>query len=77
MIDGLTRDFKYTKGGVDLVGFNTQIVDHGIGLQKIHQFEGTAASTVIPFLVLLGLDSRIYNPPHTLLDVMCATWRPC
>ena len=30
-IDGLTRQFEYHKGGVELVGFNTQIVDHGIG----------------------------------------------
>jgi len=44
IIDGLSRQFKYSAGGVELVGFNTKLVDHGIGLQKIHDFPGRTAA---------------------------------
>eukprot|EP00040_Diaphanoeca_grandis_P009341 m.48480 g.48480 ORF g.48480 m.48480 type:complete len:557 (+) comp20764_c0_seq1:113-1783(+) len=54
MIDGLTRDFKYSKGGVELVGFNTKLVDHGIGLQKIHDFPGRTAIDPQPSPAMAG-----------------------
>jgi polypeptide N-acetylgalactosaminyltransferase len=54
IIDGLTRDFKYSPGGVELVGFNTRLVDHGIGLQKLHQFEGRTAVDPEPSPAMAG-----------------------
>ena len=40
LIDGIDRDWNYKPGGVALVGFNTRLVDHGIPLQKAHDFHG-------------------------------------
>eukprot|EP00038_Savillea_parva_P030681 m.79452 g.79452 ORF g.79452 m.79452 type:complete len:571 (+) comp9291_c0_seq1:248-1960(+) len=54
IIDGLSRDFKYSPGGVELVGFNTRLVDHGIALQKIHQFEGRTAVDPEPSPAMAG-----------------------
>lgn len=39
-IDGLSQKFEYTKGGIELVGFNTQLQDHGIRLQEKDRFPG-------------------------------------
>jgi len=33
-IDAVDRDFNYKPGGVELVGFNSRLTDHGIQLQK-------------------------------------------
>ena len=33
-IDGADRDFNYKAGGVELVGFNTGVVDHGMSMMK-------------------------------------------
>jgi hypothetical protein len=54
IIDGLSREFKYSPGGVELVGFNTRLVDHGIALQKIHQFEGRTAVDPEPSPAMAG-----------------------
>ena len=39
-IDGADRDFNYKAGGIELVGFNTGVVDHGIRLMKKDEFKG-------------------------------------
>lgn len=54
VIDGLSREFKYTPGGVELVGFNTRLVDHGISLQKIHRFDGRTAADPEPSPAMAG-----------------------
>ena len=54
IIDGLSRKFEYSPGGVELVGFNTRLVDHGIGLQKIHQFAGRTAADPQPSPAMAG-----------------------
>ena len=54
IIDGLSRQFKYSAGGIELVGFNTRLVDHGIGLQKIHQFAGRTAADPQPSPAMAG-----------------------
>lgn len=54
IIDGLSRQFKYSPGGVELVGFNTRLVDHGIALQKVHQFEGRTAVDPEPSPAMAG-----------------------
>lgn len=49
-IDGADRDFNYKAGGVELVGFNTGVVDHGMSMMKkdqcvaCMQYSFTAAS---------------------------------
>lgn len=40
IIDGLDRDFNYNAGGIELVGFNTKLVDHGIVLQEKDRHPG-------------------------------------
>ena len=49
-----SRQFKYSPGGVELVGFNTRLVDHGIGLQKIHDFPGRTAADPQPSPAMAG-----------------------
>lgn len=39
---------------MELVGFNTKLVDHGIGLQKIHDFHGRTAADPQPSPAMAG-----------------------
>ena len=45
---------RYSKGGIELVGFNTQIVDHGMGLQAKDQFPGRTAVDPQPSPAMAG-----------------------
>ena len=54
IIDGLSQTFDYSAGGIELVGFNTQIVDHGMGLQKKDQFPGRTAVDPQPSPAMAG-----------------------
>lgn len=40
IIDGLTKQFQYNKGGIELVGWNARLQDHGMPLQGAHKFAG-------------------------------------
>lgn len=50
IIDGLSRQFKYSAGGVELVGFNTKLVDHGMQLshRQLFQLEDSDGGTADP-----------------------------
>lgn len=54
MIDGIDRDWNYKPGGVELVGFNTRLVDHGIHLQKAHKFRGMKKTDPQPSPAMAG-----------------------
>lgn len=54
MIDGIDRDWNYKPGGVELVGFNTRLVDHGIHLQKAHKFHGMKKTDPQPSPAMAG-----------------------
>jgi len=54
MIDGIDRNWNYKPGGVELVGFNTRLVDHGIRLQKAHDFPGRKATDPQPSPAMAG-----------------------
>ncbi|CAK0881888.1 unnamed protein product, partial [Prorocentrum cordatum] len=53
-IDGIDKKWKYKKGGVELVGFNTALVDHGIHLQKAHEFPGMKETDPQPSPAMAG-----------------------
>lgn len=54
IIDGLSRTFEYAKGGIELVGFNARIVDHGMSLQEKDKFEGRTAADPQPSPAMAG-----------------------
>ena len=54
IIDGLSQSFEYSAGGIELVGFNTLIVDHGMGLQEKDQFPGRTAVDPQPSPAMAG-----------------------
>eukprot|EP00041_Stephanoeca_diplocostata_P003202 m.32547 g.32547 ORF g.32547 m.32547 type:complete len:596 (+) comp14138_c0_seq1:74-1861(+) len=53
-IDGADRDFNYHRGGIELVGFNTGLVDHGMRLQHKDDFEGRTAIHPQPSPAMAG-----------------------
>eukprot|EP00040_Diaphanoeca_grandis_P039942 m.260673 g.260673 ORF g.260673 m.260673 type:complete len:553 (-) comp40432_c0_seq1:21-1679(-) len=53
-IDGADRDFNYRKGGIELVGFNTGLVDHGMRLQRKDDFAGRTAVDPQPSPAMAG-----------------------
>eukprot|EP00930_Biecheleria_cincta_P002724 TRINITY_DN103715_c0_g1_i1.p1 TRINITY_DN103715_c0_g1~~TRINITY_DN103715_c0_g1_i1.p1 ORF type:complete len:636 (+),score=76.89 TRINITY_DN103715_c0_g1_i1:163-2070(+) len=54
IIDGIDRAWNYKPGGVELVGYNTHLVDHGIRLQKAHDFPGRQATDPQPSPAMAG-----------------------
>lgn len=56
IIDGLTNDgsYSYKRGGIELVGFNAHLVDHGINLQKKDDFPGRTAVDPQPSPAMAG-----------------------
>lgn len=57
IIDSLDRSFKYSAGGIELVGFNTKLVDHGINLQAIHKKPGMKPTDPQPSPAMAGMSS--------------------
>eukprot|EP00040_Diaphanoeca_grandis_P028697 m.166617 g.166617 ORF g.166617 m.166617 type:complete len:607 (-) comp31434_c0_seq1:94-1914(-) len=53
-IDTLDREFNYKPGGVELIGFNSKLVDHGMQLQKVHDFKGRTANDPQPSPAMAG-----------------------
>eukprot|EP00051_Salpingoeca_urceolata_P031183 m.10647 g.10647 ORF g.10647 m.10647 type:complete len:551 (-) comp3826_c0_seq2:36-1688(-) len=54
IIDGLDKNFQYHKGGIELVGFNTKLVDHGMVLQEIHKTPGRLPTDPQPSPAMAG-----------------------
>eukprot|EP00037_Helgoeca_nana_P014166 m.132050 g.132050 ORF g.132050 m.132050 type:complete len:462 (-) comp22426_c0_seq38:1411-2796(-) len=54
MIDGIDKQWNYKPGGVELIGFNTKLVDHGIPLQKAHKFPGMKKTDPQPSPAMAG-----------------------
>lgn len=53
-IDGADRNFNYKAGGIELVGFNTGLVDHGMRLQRKDDFHGRTAVDPQPSPAMAG-----------------------